>query len=453
MTTKEKYRASIKNALKLSVPIVTGQLGLVLMGFFDTVQVGGLGAVYMAASGVSNSVYFLFTLLGMGILFSVSPLVSEAFGEQHTWKSVGVFKSGAIVSLALSVIFYLLMLAVIHHFAFFRESERITGFAQSFLTILNYSTPMLMFFTLGKQFMDGMGRTRVSMTITLVGLVCNVFLNWVLIYGKLGLPALGIQGAAIATATSRTLMCLILYAYIFNDKKVRTLIGQFMNEAHAGISKNYVPQILRIGIPSGLQVFFEVAAFGASQIMSGWLGDNSLAAFQVAINLASITFMMVSGLAAAGTIMTGYAYGARDKEQVKIAGNTIYLITFCVQLFFAAVFLLLHSRMPLLYTNDSYVINLASSLLILAAIFQLSDGFQVVGVSLLRGIQDVRIPSVMAFASYWLIMVPSGYLLAFHFGLQVKGIWIGFIIGLTVAALLMYARFRYKLQNIQFTDL
>ena len=268
------------------------------MGFFDTVQVGGLGSVYMAASGVSNSVYFLFTLLGMGILFSVSPLVSEAFGEQHTWKSVGVFKSGAKVALALSVIFYLLMAVVIHYFAFFRESTRITGYAQSFLTILNYSTPMLMFFTLGKQFMDGMGRTRVSMTVTLIGLVCNVFLNWVLIYGKLGCPQLGIEGAAIATGTSRTLMCIILFAYIFRDKKVRALIQEFIEKEHLAVPKSHVPQILRIGIPSGLQVFFEVAAFGASQIMSGWLGDGSLAAYQVAINLASITFMMVSGLAA-----------------------------------------------------------------------------------------------------------------------------------------------------------
>ena len=349
MTTAEKYKASIKSAIRLSIPIVAGQLGLVLMGFFDTVQVGGLGATYMGACGVSNSVYFLFMLLGMGVLYSVSPLVSEAFGEHHRWKSIGVMRSAIPVALALSIIFYFLMVFVCHHFSVFRESETITGLAQQFLHVLNYSTPMLMFFTLGKQFMDGQGRTQVSMVVMVACLICNVFLNWVLIYGHFGFTAYGIVGAAMATGLSRTIMCIVLWGYILFDKKTAALITEYKEALTP--AKSYIAQILRIGIPSGLMMFFEVAAFSAGQIMSGWLDKSSIAAggvafnlasFQVAINLASITFMMVSGLAAAGTIMAGYAYGNKDKEGLRIAGNTVYFLTLCSQLFFAIVFLIFH---------------------------------------------------------------------------------------------------------------
>lgn len=451
MTTVEKYRLSIRHAIRLSLPIITGQLGLVLMGFFDTVQVGGLGPAYIGACGVSNSVYFLFVLLGMGVLYAASPLVSEAFGEKHPWKSIGVMRSGVIVAIVLSVLFYCLMAFVIRHFSLFRENEKVTGLSQQFLHILNYSTPMLMFYTLGKQFMDGMGRTKVSMVITLIGLVVNVSLNWVLIYGKFGFPAMGIEGAALATGTARTLMCIIIAVYILQDRRVKLLVKEF--QASISRHKSYVLQILKIGIPSGLQIFFEVGAFAAGTIMSGWLGETSLASHQISLNLASITFMMVSGIAAAATIMTGYAYGAKDKESIRIAGNTAYILTLCTQLVFVLMFLTLNHQLPKLYTSDKTVISISSYLLLLAALFQLSDGFQVVGVGILRGMQDVRLPSFFAFASYWLVMVPLSYFLAFNRGMNVYGIWIGFVIGLSIAAVLMYLRFRAKLKSIEFVEL
>ncbi len=447
----ETYRQKIKEALKLAAPIVIGQLGLVLMGFFDTVQVGGLGSVYMAASGVSNSVYFLFNLLGMGVLFAVSPLVSEALGERHGWKAIGVMRSALKVALALSVFFYCIMVVVTQHFSLFKESAHITDLSQRFLTILNYSTPALMFFTVGKQFMDGQGRTKVSMVITLIGVVCNVLLNWILIYGKLGCPALGIEGAAIATGTSRALMCIMLAVYIIRDAKIKALIKEFRFSAVS--EKSYVKQILIIGIPSGLQMFFEVAAFSAGQIMCGWISESSLAAYQVAISLASITFMMVSGIAAAGTIMSGYAFGSKDNASLRVTGNSIYLLTFCSQFIFAIIFFLFSNLLPQMYTGDKEVISIASSLIILAAIFQLSDGFQVAGSGILRGMQDVRIPSIIAFTSYWLIMVPLCYILAFNFKMGVNGVWVGFVVGLSIAAVLMYARFRYKLKHIEFSEL
>lgn len=451
MSITEKYKESIRQALKLALPIITGQLGLVLMGFFDTIQVGGLGSVYMGASGVSNSVYFLFLLLGMGVLFAVSPLVSEAFGEKHGWKSIGVMRSATKATIVISILFYCIILVVIQNFALLREGDTITGLAQKFLRILNYSTPMLLFFTLGKQFLDGMGRTKISMYMTLVGLVCNVFLNWVLIYGHLGLAAMGIEGAALATGISRTIMCISIIGFIFYDKKVRELYAEWQTLADK--SKSYIKQILEIGVPSGLQMFFEVGAFSACQVMCGWIGENSLAAFQVAISLASITFMMVSGLGSAGTIMTGFAFGEKSREKILLSGNTVYLLSLIVQFFFAIVFVLFHNQLPFLYTKDVEVTTLASSLLIFASLFQISDGLQVVGAGILRGMQDTRVPSIIAFASYWVIMVPLGYVLAFKFDLKVMGVWIAFVIGLTIAAVLMYVRYRMKLKTVEFSDL
>ncbi|HWB64154.1 MAG TPA: MATE family efflux transporter [Chitinophagales bacterium] len=447
----EKHKPHISSALKLALPIITGQLGIVLMGFFDTIQVGGLGSVYMGACGLANGVYFLFMLLGMGILFSVSPLVSEAFGEKNAWKAIGVLKSALKVALVIAVLFYLVMLGVIWKFSFFRESPTVTGLAQQFLSVLNYSTPMLMLYTMGKQFMDGTGRTRVSMTITLVGLVINVSLNQLLIYGAGGFPKFGIVGSALATGIARTAMALMICGYILFDRQVKELMRQYSNQNDG--KKSYVKQILEIGIPSGLQSFFEVGAFSACQIMTGWLGETSLAAFQVAISMASITFMLVSGFAAAGTILMGYAFGARDNPQMRISANVIYMLSFCCQFIFALIFISLNHLLPTIYTADPQVISIAGTLLIFAALFQLGDGFQVVGAGLLRGMQDVKVPSAIAFASYWLVMVPLAYLLAFHFQMGVKGIWLAFVVGLTLSATLMYTRLRYMLGHVRFLDL
>jgi MATE family multidrug resistance protein len=388
-------------------------------------------------------------LLGMGTLYSVSPLVSESFGIRKPWKSIGVLKSALLVAAALSIIFYIVIFLATRYFAVLGETPHITGLAQRFLRLLNFSTPMLMFFTVGKQYMDGTGRTKVSMVITLLGLVMNVVLNQVLIYGKLGFPAMGIEGAAIATGTSRTVMCLVICIYIWRDKQVQQLINEYRLH-HSEEDKGYAGYILRIGIPSGLQMFYEVAAFGAAQIMSGWISEITLSAYQVAINMASITFMMVSGLAAAGTIMTGYAYGAKDREGIKIAGVTVYGMTLCSQLIFAIIFMLFNHQLPQIYTSNAEVISIASSLLILAAWFQLSDGFQVVGAGLLRGIQDTRVPSFIALASYWALMVPLSYFLTFPCHMGVQGIWIAFVIGLSAAALLMFLRFRHHIKHLVF---
>ena len=200
-------------------------------------------------------------------------------------------------------------------------------------------------------------------------------------------------------------------------------------------------------------MFFEIAAFGVAQIMAGWLGKTYSAAHQMAINLASITFMITAGLSAAGTIMTGYHFGAKNKADIRVAAITVVILTFAFEFTFAGLFIVFNQPLATLYTDDATLLAVAPGLILLAAFFQLSDGLQSVASGLLRGIQDVKIPSVMAFISYWLIMIPACYLLAFTFGYGVKGIWIGFIIGLSFAASVLLLRFHWVLKRLAFENI
>lgn len=451
ITAFSTYKKSFRQVFILALPIIGGQLGQVLMGFFDTLQVAPLGPTYIAASGFANIVYWVTNLLGLGIMFAVAPLVSEAFGEKNGWKSIGVFRSGLKIVGFTSVFFFGIMYLVIDQIGVFRQTENINRLAIDYLYIVNYSTPFMLLFTIGKQLLDGMGRTLPGMIVTLGGLLLNILLNWILINGHWGAPAMGIEGAALATTISRAVMATAILIYIWQDSQLRELRVDF--KQHSPERKSYVWPILKIGVPSGFQFFMEVAAFSAAQIMSGWLGENYMASHQIAINLASITFMVLTGFAAAGTIMTGYAYGARDREGIRVAGYTVFLMTFLFELVCAVFFFVFSGSLPYLYTDNAEVVSISASLIIMAAFFQLSDGMQAAAAGALRGIQDVRIPVIIAFVSYWVIMVPLSYLLAFTYGMGIKGLWIGFIVGLSIAAVLLLLRFRSKVRTIEFTEL
>jgi MATE family multidrug resistance protein len=441
------YRSKISEAMRLALPIIAGQVGQVLMGFFDTIQIGGLGHEYIAASGFANGIYWMTVLLGMGVLFAVSPLVSEAFGEGHGYKSIGILKSSLIVSAILTVIFMIVIWAAIALLPMLKHSETDNLLATKFLRIVNFSTGGLFFFMAGKQFLDGMGRTKVGMIITFGGLALNVFLNWVLIYGRLGMPKMGIEGAAIATTTARICMTIVILYFIWQDARVAELRREF--KKHIDDSFSHIKPILVIGIPAGLQFFWEVAAFNAGQIMSGWIDTKAEAAHMIAIGLASITFMVLTGIASAGTILIGYSLGAKDREGMRVAGNTVIILCVVFEIVFAGLFFIFHNILPQLYTDNIEVISIASTMLILAAFFQISDGLQAVAAGALRGMQDVKFPAVIAFISYWLVMIPACYILAFPMHLGLQGIWIGFIIGLSLAAVLQLIRFRVMLHKVE----
>lgn len=440
------HKHTIRQTFSLSLPIIAGQLGQVLMGFFDTVQIGGMGHEYIAASGFANGLYWMTTLLGLGVFYAVSPLVSEAFGEKQPHRAIGFYRGGLILSLVLGALLMVVIHLVGEHLYIYRHPESDNIIAGKYLKVINYSTVFIFLFACAKQFLDGMGNTRPGMIITLAGLVLNVLLNEVLIYGRMGLPAMGIEGAAIASCIARGFMAIGLMVYAFNNRDVKELRAQYM-PGHTGYF-TYAWQILKIGVPTGLQFFWEVAAFNAGQIMSGWISIEDEAAHMIAIGLASVTFMVITGYSAAASILAGYAYGAKNRTDVLKTGRAVFVITFGTELLFAALFLLFASYLPYLYTDNKQVVEIATTLLMFAAVFQLSDGLQCAATGLLRGIQDVTIPSAFAFVAYWLVMVPAGYLLAFKAGMGIKGIWLGFLMGLSIAAVFLWLRFWYKANRL-----
>jgi MATE family multidrug resistance protein len=444
------YQSKSREALRLALPIIAGQLGQIMMGFFDTVQIGGLGHEYIAGFGFGNNLFWLINLFGIGVLFAVSTLVSEAKGESRLWKSVGIYRSGMKTALLLSVIFTAITFGSMRYVHVFGQEEIVNEIA---LRYLRYLLPSILFvyvFSACKQFLDGMGRTTIGMYITVGGLALNIFLNWVLIYGKLGFPRMEVEGAALATVITRVLMTLAFLLVIRSDKKIHELRRQY---AASDIKeKSYIPAILRIGVPAGLQFFFEVAAFQIAHFMSGWIGIKELSAHGIAIGLASITFMVLAGISAAGNILTGFSYGAKDRDGIRVAGNTVFMMTLGIELVFAIIFLLFNEQLPALYTNNAEVISIAASMLVLAAFFQISDGLQASAVGALRGIQDVKMPMVIALISYWGVMVPLCYILAFKAGMGLAGIWVGFIIGLSIAAALLLWRFWWMVNRVRFEE-
>lgn len=286
---------------------------------------------------------------------------------------------------------------------------------------------------------------RPAMIITIAANIINALANWMFIHGNLGMPALGLDGAGIATLSSRTFMALLLMAYVMKAKHFKQYDVTFHFK---GINVPVIKKILALGLPSGIQYFFEVGAFSFAVIMVGWLGTKQLAAHQIAINLASVSFMAVLGISSAGAIRVGNAVGKQDVREVRRAGFTALIMGPSIMGAAGVLFIIFRNIFPSFYVDDREVISIASTLLIIAAMFQLSDGTQAVGIGVLRGLTDVKGPTIITFVAYWIIGLPIGYLFGFYGGMGVEGIWIGLSIGLTASAIMLTLRFNTKSKRL-----
>lgn len=442
------YHFIVRDIAKLAFPITIGQLGLILMGFTDIVLLGRLDTLSMSAAGFGNAVFFLFMLIGVGTMYAVSTLVSISDGEEKPQQAIPIFFSSLYVALFMSAVLMLVNYVMFNYLHVFRQSPELTEKGREYLWIINLSTPALLYFNSGKQLMDGLGKTHLSMYVTFVGLVMNFVLNIIMIWGYWGCPAMGLAGSAWATVIARYAMAVIMLLWAWYDPLIKHLKQQVIE------FRSYFMLILKIGIPVGFTFFFEIAAFSTALIMAGTISDIHSASHQIAINLASITYMFVMGISAAANILVGNFYGAKDREGIRRSGFAAIFLTIGVELVFALIFLLFKDQLPLIYTHDQAVLAIAPTLVLLAAFFQLSDGLQAVAAGALRGIKDTKVTSIIAFVSYWLLMMPGAYFLCFELGWGISGIWIGFIGGLTFAAILLLYRFNQQTKRnvIQFKD-
>ena len=433
-----RYLKQSRITFLLAYPVMLSQLGQILVGVSDSVMVGQLGTAPLAGVSLGNSIFILFLTFGIGISFGITPLVAKADGERNNKKIIEVLKHGFLVNCVTGLILFLLLYLTSFIFPFLNQPEDVVILAKPYFLIISFSIIPFMVFQVFRQFAEGLSLTKQAMIITISGNVLNVFFNYLLIFGKFGFPAYGLLGAGIATLISRIYMAFAMILFVGYGRFFKPYWAHFRKK---GMDKSIIRSILSIGLPSGLQFIFEVGAFSLAAIMIGWLGASSLAAHQIAINLAAITYMMATGLAAATTIRVGNQLGRRDFKSMRMVGFTGFYMSAIFMGLNALILIGGRHFFPSLYISEPEVIEIASSLLFIAALFQLSDGIQVIGLGALRGMADVKIPTLITLVAYWILALPVGYVLGFSLNMGAIGIWIGLLTGLTIAAVLLYIRF------------
>lgn len=432
------YKDHFKRNISLAVPVMLSQLGHVMVGVADSAMVGQLGTIPLAAASLGNSIFAIILTFGIGISYAITPLIAAADGRKHYQKSGKIFKHGLYINVVAGVLLYFLSFGIMYVLPFLDQPEEVAIMAGPYLNIIGLSLIPFMIFQTFRQFAEGLSLTKAAMYITIGANLLNIGLNYIMIYGEFGFPAMGLLGAGLATLISRIVMAIGMGMYIFRANIFQPYIK---NMRWKGFSKKLGKRMLRLGLPTGLQFVFEVGAFSAAAIMAGWLGVIQLAAHQIAISLTSVSYMMASGISAAATVRVGNQLGLNDIPTLRIAGFTSFIMALVFMSVACLGFALGRDFLPSLYVDELEVIQIASTLLVIAAIFQVFDGIQVVALGALRGLEDVKMPTVVAIVAYWIIGLPLGYVLGFELGLGVQGIWYGLLTGLALTAVTLFLRF------------
>jgi MATE family multidrug resistance protein len=441
MALKDYTKEFPKN-LQIAVPIMVGQIAHLLVALADNIMVGELGAAQLAAVSLGNTLIFIALSVGIGFSFAITPLVAEADAQGDSDKVTSIFHLGFLMSFIMGVLLMLLMFLSEPILYMLDQPKEVVDLAIPYMRWVALSLIPLMMFQAVKQFIDGLSKTTYSMIASIVANIINVLLNYVFIYGKFGFPRLEVEGAAIGTFVARILMFLILTVLLFFNKQFKSYFYLLKSYSFGVINK-----LFHLGLPTALQMLFEVSLFTAAIFLSGTLGTNSQAANQIALNLSALTFMVGVGLGVTATIRVGNQKGLGHFSDLKRIARSLFLLTFIFELVFAFCFLFFRNQLPLIYIDNIDVVELASKILIIAAFFQLSDGFQVVLLGALRGFQDVWIPTLICFIAYWIVGFPISFILSSYYDFGVQGIWMGLLVALSLSAVLMFLRYRYLLSR------
>ena len=445
MLAKKSYPAHFSETLFLALPIIAGQLGHVLISIVDNAMVGQLGSTQLAAAGLANSIFFLVFIFSIGLTLAITPLTGEAFGAGDFEKCKTIFKNGLMINLFAGILFTFLGFGSVFLIDLLDQPEEIREPAKAYLVILSLSILPGTLFLHFKQYIEGFGKVIPGMVGMGITVLVNVFLNWVFIYGNLGMPTLGLIGAGFGTLIARTVGFFVIAGWAIQSKSFGTYIS--FTDLFKPVKK-VIHEILEVGMPSSIQYFFEVGAFSGALIMMGWIGKNESAAHNVAIHLASITFMVATGLSAAATIRVSQAKGRGEVRTLRRAGFAAIILGIAFMFISALVFWFGKSLLPSFYIHEPEVLKIASVLMGIAAFFQISDGIQAIGVGALRGLSDAKVPALITFLAYWVIGLPGGYYLGFHAGLGMNGIWYALSLSLTFSAFFLTWRFHFLTRKL-----
>ena len=434
-----------RRTLALAAPIIAGFVGQMLMGWADTIMVGKVGVIPLAACAFANTVLAVPLVFGFAVLSSVSVRASLAFGAGRRRMSGEALRSGLFIALLLGI----LMGGGLHLAAPFLsllgQGDEITNTSRNFLVLCAWSAVPVFITTAAKNFCEALSRPWVPFWIMMAGVLLNIALNWVLIYGNLGLPALGIDGAGVATATARTAVATAVVAYLLTAPSLKQALPLAWFRRGCGAE---IRRLLALGLPSGGLQLAEVSGFASGSLMMGWLGPGALAAHQIAITCAATTFMIPLGLSQAVAVRIGQARGAAEQARYLPIIFGTWGITVSIMTIFAVLFMGAGTVIATWFVENSAVTALAAELLLIAGLFQIFDGIQVTSAGALRGFEDTRTPMLIGVLSYWVVALPISYLCAFNLGLGPPGIWFGFVAGLAVASAALVTRLMFFVTRI-----
>ncbi|CDF78540.1 multidrug and toxin extrusion (MATE) family effl ux pump YdhE/NorM, partial [Formosa agariphila KMM 3901] len=449
-----QYTKEFKYNWQLAAPVMLGMLGHTFVSFVDNIMVGQLGTAELAAVSLGNSFMFIAMSIGIGFSTAITPLVAEADTANDFESGKSAFKHGLILCTILGVLLFLALYFAKPLMYLMKQPIEVVELAIPYLDLVAFSLIPLIVFQAFKQFSDGLSLTKYPMYATIIANVVNIVLNYMFIFGKFGAPAYGIVGAAYGTLASRFIMVAFIWWVLKGNKKSTDYVT---NIKFFVLENSMIKRIFNLGAPSAMQMFFEVGIFTSAVWLSGLLGKNPQAANQIALNLSSMTFMVATGLSVASMVRVGNQKGLKNYHELRRIAFSLFLMGTLFAVCFALMFMLLRTELPKIYVDlsdaanfadNSEVVHIAANLLLAAAVFQISDSIQVVVLGALRGLQDVKVPTIITFISYWII----GFPISFYFGKEEQlgsfGIWLGLLAGLTSAAILLYFRFNYLTKQL-----
>ena len=462
-----EIREHLRRNIVLALPVMITQMGQISVNIIDNIMVGGLGGKYdniqdevlgktsLAAASLGNSLFFAILVFAFGFSFALSPLIAAEDSKGNKKMAATYFSHSLVLNVTLSICLFLLITFLKPLMFYMGQPADVVEKCIPYLTIMTFSMIPVMIFQSFRQLSEGLSLTIPVTIATVLSNVVNITLNYGWIYGNWGFPRLEVAGAAWGTFVARMVMMIFLVIVLWNFKKTRSVLEKVQCK---NFQKIIFKKITSIGIPTALTSFFEMSAFSLAAFVCGYTFTNSiadqelakvnLAAHQIAINLASTTFMMCTGIGVAATVRIGNQLGLRDYKTLREAGWSCIMMVTAFMILCGILFIAFRYQLPTIYLDNQDVINLSAQLLIIASFFQMSDGIQLVLLGALRGMTDVKIPSILTFISYWLIAIPIGVTLALVFEMRAFGMWIGLGIGLTASAIFLLIRYNQQTKKL-----
>lgn len=443
------FKTFVKNThtretISLAWPLVITQVGHIITGMVDNIFLGQIGPTEQAAGILSNNLYVFVLVFAIGVSYAATPLITTAYEKNDLLKKASLFKNSLVLNFVVALGCFVVLYLASDFLKYMQQPAEVVNLAIPFFDVLIFSMLPISFFFTCKQYCEGLSNTRMALIISITGNLINIILNYALIWGKFGLPELGYLGAAWASFCARLFMGLAFLVLVFKAPVTRE-IALVMSQVK--INRNELKDLWRIGFNSAMQFTFEVAAFVIAGLMAGSFGKEQIDAHGIALSIAAFTYMFGSGIGSASTIRVGIYKAQNNWHEIKHACAASSKLVLLVMGGFGILLLILRNYLPLAFSSEHAIVSLASRLLIIAAMFQLFDGLQVTVIGILRGLEDVKAPTIITLVGYWVIALPLAYFLAFSLHLETVGIWIALLVSLLSVAVALYWRLNYLVKK------